>query len=103
MDEMPDFDASHETPAAAPKKPRRKPMKRQKALTTPKKRASMLRVVKKARKKRRKTRVARKSTTDSGHAVGQFADEVYRTVSMLMGMKGPNRDLVLDIVKGLTS
>ncbi|SRR5216684_1496830 len=101
MDEMPNFDQPHETPADAPKKPRRKPMKRQKALTTPKKRASMLQVVKKTRKKRRKVRVARKAV-DNGRAVGQFADEVYRTVSTLMGMKGSNRDLVLDIVKGLT-
>ena len=100
MDDMPDFDTSHETPADAPKKPRRKPMKHVKRRIVAQ--AAPSKPTKKTRKKRRKVRVARKAV-DNGHAVGQFSDEVYRTIGTLMGMKGSDRDTVLDIVKGLTS
>ena len=37
------------------------------------------------------------------HHGGKFTDEVYRMIGTLMGMKGSERDLVVDIVKGLTN
>src|SRR5216684_7844762 len=96
MDDMPDFETSHETPADAPKKPRRKPTKRRKAV-----KAVTSKLIKKPRKKRRKVRVTRKTAPTNGHTGGKFTDEVYRTIGTLMGMKGSDRDTVLDIVKGL--
>jgi len=58
MDEMPDFDTSHETPTDAPKKPRRKPMKRRKMAKhrTPMPKRLKPEAPKKTRKKWRKAR-----------------------------------------------
>jgi hypothetical protein len=56
MDEMPDFETSHETPALAPKKQRRKPMKMP-PRTKREKKMTMMAPVK--RKKRQKIRVQR--------------------------------------------
>ncbi len=100
MDEMPDFEpTSLETPA--PKKPRRKPMKRKRVAKQRVEKAMKTYKTVVKRKKRRKVRVARKVAPTNGHASGKFTDEVYRTIGTLMGMKSSDRDTVLDIVKGL--
>ncbi len=102
MNEMPDFDMLPPDPPS-PKKPRRKPMKRAKRRLF----ESMPKPAKKPRKRRkiRKTHITSRkaASTANGHTSGKFTDEVYRMISTLMGMKGSDRDLVLDIVKGLVS
>lgn len=89
-DQMPMFDdpIPAETPKP-PKKPRQKPTKRGAKVAVPK-----------VMKKRRKIRAAK--TAVENHAGGRFTDEVYRMIGTLMGMKGSERTLVLDIVLGLT-
>ncbi len=101
MNEMPDFEMLPPDPPS-PKKPRRKPMKRAKRRLF----ESAPKPAKKTRKRRksRKTRIApRKVASPTNGQNGEFAPEVYQTISTLMGMKSSDRDLVLDIVKGLVS
>ena len=77
-----------------PKKPKPKPTRRKSAahkVEAPKKVA-----------KRRKRRVTKVKPVEQHHG-GKFTDEVYRMIGTLMGMKGSERDLVVDIVKGLTN
>jgi hypothetical protein len=99
---LPMFD---ETPTAdAPKKQRRKPVKRRKVrkaavkveappIPEPKKRRAS--TVERARQ-------MRKARVTNGHAGGRYTKEQYRVIGALMGMSIKERIAVFDIVKGLS-
>ena len=76
-----------------PKKPKPKPTRRK---------AKTAKVASPKPVKRRKRRATKVKPVEQHHG-GKFTDEVYRMIGTLMGMKGSERDLVVDIVKGLTN
>jgi hypothetical protein len=86
-----------ETPAPdAPKKQRRKPVKRRKARKAAVKVEAPPTPVPKKRRQMRKARVT------NGHAGGRYTKEQYRVIGALMGMSIKERIAVFDIVKGLS-
>ena len=101
MDEMPNFDQPHETPADAPKKPRHKPMKQR---GRPKKivGAAMRMTAQKKRKKRQKVRVARKNAgfdkldTSMSHKAFEVA---WNILGMLSKFDAEAKIRILDKVK----
>ena len=90
MSELPGYEP---TAPDAPKKSRKKPMKRRQV----KKVAAEKPVAKKRRKRR--ARIARPVEQ---HAGGKFTPEFYRVVGLLMGLDIPIRNLAMEVVKGLT-
>lgn len=101
---LPDFDGPGSQPDAVrpgPKKPRRKPAKKVvKRGPPPAKRVPKKRRVRKINKN---PALAAPYKADSTHAGGRYSRDVYTAIGSLMGMKGSDREAVLDIVKGLCS
>lgn len=99
MNDMPMFDdpiAPPEPPL--PKKPRQKPTRKRKVSEAAPK------VVKKRRKKRLiRSGFVKKMVPVAEHAGGRYSKDVYVAIGSLMGMKGSDRETVLDIVQGLTN
>lgn len=92
--DLPSFDPDHDTPApAAPKKPRRKPMKRRAAVRPAK-----------VKRLRRKRKVGKSPALAAPYKKSQtiHSEDVYAAVRKIMGMKGSDRDAVLDLVQGLS-
>ena len=96
MDEMPNFDQPHETPADAPKKPRRKPMKHAKhrivVQAAPKS-------AKKARKKRRVIKRRTKLIVSKGSSVARIIDAHAQIESLLSSLTKVERTAMLEHLK----
>ena len=94
---LPMFDDPPADTPTPPKKPKPKPTRKRR-----KRKAVALKPPKSDKIKRRKRRATKVKPVEQHHG-GKFTDEVYRMIGTLMGMKGSERDLVVDIVKGLTN
>ena len=102
MDEMPNFDQPHETPADAPKKPRRKPIKRQKVAKhrTPMPKRLKSEAPKKTRKKRRKVRVTKrlKAAIPNGLNYKEF-QAAWNVLGTLSTFDSEAKQRILDKIK----
>jgi hypothetical protein len=102
-DAMPDFewtDPVAEPPA--PKKPRRKPAKKRKAvaLPVPKKRAVKKRKV--AKRRGRPAGSLNKPKPAEQHHGGRFSPELYNLIGQLLGLTAPERAFIYDVVARIT-
>ena len=96
QDQMPMFDDIPTPAADAPKKPRKKPVKRRKARKAVK---VALPVTEAPAPKRRQVR---KPRATNGHAGGRYTKAQYAAIGALVGMSAKERAAVFDIVKGLS-
>jgi len=99
MDNLPDFEQPAPTEAPSPKKPRRKPTRlRQEASSRQARKSAKIKAAPKRRPK--KVRAPRKVAPSASNSL--FTGEMYRLIGQLMNLDIPARNMIMEVVKGLT-